>query len=147
MEVALSLHTDLAVLQSYGIMALSNRIKKYFKNRSYGDDVSKITFVIIALDTTSLSQIFISHKADYIDIKIINENLANHEEISKCITWVIKPDYKLLKISDTLSVQAIIAKAIIKSSKQLISPKRIKDFNSTAFWIDLKSFLKESDYM
>lgn len=144
MVVALTVESDLPNIQSTSITDLSKQIKEYFKDRSYGQDVKRILIGIMALDTTRLSHLFKIRKPSYVDFKISKDGLGNPIEVSKSLSWDVKPDYELLKDLEGIALQSIVAKAILESFNDLKLPKKVKDFNLLAFKNDLEKFFIEN---
>lgn len=141
MRFGLTQETNLAKSQTLAIIQLSDEIKLFMKEKNYGEDVMGILVGVITMPP-EVESFFKVRRPRYTDFQIIKDGIGNPVEISKNLSWDVKPDYELVKDLEGVALQSVVAHAIMASVNSLKLPKKIRAFNLGNFAKDLEVFLK-----
>ncbi len=146
MEVSLnqffSVELD-STTKSPEVTELIFKIRDYFKNKSYGDDICSYLIGVICVHP-NYDQFFKVGRPKYVeDRTVVYEKILGPTHIYKTFSFDIKLNFEEFISSNTEDGLKMIAGSIMETVRTLKYPKKIKDFDKEKFYEDLRLFFEK----
>ena len=124
------------------IISLSDAIKEYFENKSYGADLKSIIVGLICVSPQS-EAFFKQRKPKYTKDKKSVKSEGFEYENEKYLEYDLKIDFESFKNADEEESKRILAREILASLVVFEKVKsKIKDFDMNSFKADLAEYFK-----
>lgn len=144
MEFGLTQESSLEFEESDVLTNLSQKLKKYFSSRSYGESIKSFMIGIICVKP-EFESFFKVRKPKYVESKVEVHN-GILVEVKNCYSYDIKLDYTTMTNLSREAVERLLASEIIMSLTYIDAlPKKIKDFDKERFKSDMKDYFEEQD--
>lgn len=124
------------------ITSLSEAIKEYLENKSYGSDLKSVIIGIICVSPQS-EAFFKVRKPKYTKDKKHIKSEGFEYENEKYLEYDLKIDFESFKNANEKEAKKALAREILASLVVFENMKsKIKDFDTNSFKIDLKKFFE-----
>lgn len=143
MNFSIALYTSREIVnKSNLIISLSNAIKEYFENKSYGVDLKSIIVGLICVSPQS-EAFFKQRKPKYNKEKKSVKSEGFEYENEKYLEYDLKIDFQSFKNADEEEARKILAREILASLSVFEKMKsKITDFDMNRFKADLEEYFK-----
>ncbi|WP_264536247.1 hypothetical protein [Flavobacterium sp. N1736] len=127
------------------IVKLSDEMKVYFRNKTYGSDIKAYTIGIVCV-APQFAQFFKAQKPKYTKGKKVINPDGIPFTLEDSFEHSIKLDFETFKNSSEVEAKKYLAQEILKSLDIIETMKaKIKDFDLINFKRDLESYFKEKN--
>lgn len=144
MDFGLAITSSPGMGKSNLIINLSDVMKKYFKNRYYGNDIKSYTIGVHCENIPfGFEKFAILPKPKYIKGKKVIKPDGIPFTLEDSFEYSIKLDFETFKNSSEIDAKKMLANEILQSLKILEDiKKKIKDFDNEKFKTDLEDFFR-----
>ena len=152
MEFTITIEADLEAEKKINlIINLSNNLKEYFKNRTFGKDISTVLIGCICIKTkVGYEEWYKQRKPKYVDFKITKSKITNEVfEVKNTYSYYIKLDDEsyntFINSTDEESKKLLVSEILTSLSNFDTLPNKVKDFDKEKFKADMKAYFNEQN--
>lgn len=143
MRVALTQETNLSLEKTLFINNLSILLQDYFKNSNYGEGVKQVLIGIICVKP-EFDFFYKERGVQYVVKRSFKNELGEKIMIENSVSFDIKLNFEMCLNLNQNQFKQLVFTEILKSMQKLDSlPKKVKNFDSWKFRVDLESFLRK----